>query len=297
LAFYLWQRVANPRVPIGRGWEIAVFCGLLLLQYPMIFLLERGGTDVPPLFLWTLAALAFTADELVLCGVLAGIAGAYKLYPMIPASIIGFALVRRDYRNWRVWQTGYARFGVGLCATFGIINWFYRDEARVYFKLRLPKFAAEFSAAATFGHSLVSYAGADHDLYPKFVLLLFFALWCFSAARAIALRPLLTFAATLAMSSYFAGTSYDYNLITTYPLLLLLFIEAQRTDRWSTLVFGLFAIVGERELFNSSVLNLFNPPIHLSLQFAWLVVVAVDLARQAPAVSATPEAEALPQAV
>jgi hypothetical protein len=47
------------------------------------------------------------------------------------------------------------------------------------------------------------------------------------------------------------------------------------------LLFGLFAIVGDRELWLTGWLNLFNPHMHTALQFAWLVVVAIELAQPA----------------
>jgi hypothetical protein len=62
-------------------------------------------------------------------------------------------------------------------------------------------------------------------------------------------------------------------------LLLLLFLRALRTDRWSLLVFGLFAICGDRRLFAMPGAKLLTPQLHLALQLAFLVVAALVVAR------------------
>ena len=85
-------------------------------------------------------------------------------------------------------------------------------------------------------------------------------------ARAIARGDMaLALAGALAVSTYLQATSNDYNLITTYPLLLLLFLRAQRTNRWTLLVLGLFAIAGDRQLFTIPGATVFTPQLHFTL--------------------------------
>ena len=87
--------------------------------------------------------------------------------------------------------------------------------------------------------------------------------WVWGMGRAVARGELaMAFAGALAVSTYVQGTSFDYNLITTYPLLLLLFLEARRTDRWGLLVFGLFAIIGDRRLFMTPGATILTPNFH-----------------------------------
>ena len=62
-------------------------------------------------------------------------------------------------------------------------------------------------------------------------------------------------------------------------LLLLLFLRAQRIDRWALLVLGLFAIVGDRRLFTLPGAKVLTPQLHLTLQLAFLVVTALVIAR------------------
>jgi hypothetical protein len=89
----------------------------------------------------------------------------------------------------------------------------------------------------------------------------------------------MAFAGALAVSTYVPRTSFDYNLISTYPLLLLLFLRAQRTNRWALLVFGVFAICGDRRLFDHPHGTLMSPEVHLAIELAFLVVTAVVVAR------------------
>src|ERR1700759_920187 len=42
VSFWCWLRLAKARP----SWDVLLFCGLLTFQYPTMFLLERGGTDM-----------------------------------------------------------------------------------------------------------------------------------------------------------------------------------------------------------------------------------------------------------
>jgi Glycosyltransferase family 87 len=278
LSFAIWLRIAKRYTHSVPTWETTLFCALLSIQFPVAFLIERGGTDTVPVLLWSLASYCLCRRSLTFAGVLAGIATAYKLYPVVPTVILSVALLSSAFRSTAFKRLDFLRFGASALAAFGFCNAVFYHEARVYFGVTLPNFSDQRTPIATCMHSIVSVAGTAHTLYPKLVLLLFFALFCWSAALAISARPALTSAAVLAMSTFFAGTSWDYNLVTTYPLLLLLFIEARRTDRWLGVSLGSLAIVGERELFASGLFpSLQNPIFHLALQFAWLIGVAVEL--------------------
>ncbi len=69
----------------------------------------------------------------------------------------------------------------------------------------------------------------------------------FASADGCRRDPALLFAGALAISTYFSSLSNDYNLITAYPLLIMLFIRATSAP-WSSLatallLVGLVAIV------------------------------------------------------
>jgi hypothetical protein len=84
-------------------------------------------------------------------------------------------------------------------------------------------------------------------------------------------------AGLLAMSTYFGGIANDYALITTYPLLMLLLIRARTTGRYGLLALGLIAIVGDRAFFAAKDAHILTPGLHLALQVAWLVLVAIEV--------------------
>ena len=76
--------------------------------------------------------------------------------------------------------------------------------------------------------------------------------------------------------------------------MLLLFLRAQRTNRWVLLAFGLAAIAGDRRLFKMHDAVILTPQLHLTLQLAFLVVAALVAAR--PDVEQEPEALPVPEA-
>ena len=101
----------------------------------------------------------------------------------------------------------------------------------------------------------------------------------FASARRLQSDPALLFAGALAISTYFSSLSNDYNLITAYPLLIMLFIRATSAP-WSSLatallLVGLVAIVGNRALFvfsNAAIVG------HIALQWVWLLAVGLAVA-------------------
>jgi glycosyl transferase family 87 len=280
--FYAWSRLGAGGAEAKDRWDVVVFCVLLMFQGPSIFLFERGGTDGAPLLLWTVASYLFCRRKLGMAGIVAGAAAAYKLYPAIPCGIITWALLAGGWRKGPFRRTDFVRFGASALAAFVALNVLFLRDARTYFGVALPKFAKVMTLKNEWSHAIPAFVGPDHTLYAKFLLLMLLVLWCWSASQSLFERPALTFAGALAMSTFFAATSWDYNLVTTFPLLLLLFLEARRTDRWGTLAFGLVAIVGDRPFF-ADLLAFLNPTMHLALEVAWLVVAAVEIARPSDA--------------
>jgi hypothetical protein len=286
---YAWTRLGERGAEKDRGWEIVVFCALLTLQAPFVFLMERGGTDLVPIVLWSGATYLFQKKRLALAGALAGAAAAFKVYPLIPCVVVTVGLAASAYRGSIFRKMDAVRFGGGAFAAFVALNLAFLSDARIYYTITLPRFSKYVTAKLVWSHSVRSFAGEDHVLYWALASLLFLVLWCWSAGRALAERPAMAFAGVLAMSTFFAGTTWDYNLVTTFPLLLLLFLAARQSDRWGLLVFGLVAIVGDRALFANDALGIFTPTTHLALEVAWLVVAAIEIA--------TPPAESAPPAL
>jgi hypothetical protein len=78
--------------------------------------------------------------------------------------------------------------------------------------------------------------------------------WLVGAVRAVGRDPLLVFAGALAISTSFSNTSWDYNLVTCLPLLVVQYQRASEVN-WrpladALLLLGLVAVIGNRVLFS-----------------------------------------------
>jgi hypothetical protein len=275
--FYLWARKISTE-PLGDDrHEIVAFCALLLFQYPFVFALERGNTDSVNLLFYTLGAFLFVRRREWLAGMSAGVAAGFKLSPIIAIVVMTGAL----FLGWRrVGRWAWARFAGGSLAAFLLTLLVFFGDAKIYLFDVLPKYARSLSFGSEYSHSLPTYVGDSWRLYGKLMSVALLAPWVWGMGRAVGRGELaMAFAGALAVSTYVQGTSFDYNLITTYPLLLLLFIEARRTDRWGLLVFGLFAIIGDRRLFTTPGATILTPNFHFVLELAFLVVAGLSIGR------------------
>jgi glycosyl transferase family 87 len=293
--FHAWVRKIGGDRWTGedsRRHEIPVFCVLLLLQYPFVFALERGNTDAVNVLLFTLAAYLFTRRRLWLAGAAAGFAAGFKLSPAIAVIVIVGALgltARRAEGGIDRWA--WLRFGAGAFLAFTATLLVSPADSLVYLRDVLPKHATAFTPVTEWGHSIPTFVGSRYPRFGTALALGLMAVWAWAAARALRRgEDDWAFAGALAVSTYVQRVSFDYNLITTYPLLLLLFLRARRTDRWGLLVFGLFSIAGDRRLFSMPNAQILTPYLHLQLQVAFLLVTALVIGRgdDAPAASPAP---------
>ena len=123
----------------------------MLFQYPFVFEIERGQTDVVPVALLTAGALLFTRKKYAISGVMMGVATAYKLYPMFPCIVvtIGLFLVwlkrpRRGTANW-------LSFGASAVGGFVGVNLLFLSDAKLYFFKVLPGVSVTYIPAAHLG--------------------------------------------------------------------------------------------------------------------------------------------------
>jgi hypothetical protein len=280
-ALYAWIRLV-PRVRDPRDHDrvpLVVFGALLLFQYPFAFSLERGSTDAPAVVFWTLAAYWFERRKLASAGAAAGLATAYKLYPLFGCVVVGGGMLLAALRRRGFTLLDVARFGGGALATFVLAN-AVQPDAVYYFGTVLPRFAKVVTDPNVFSHAIPSFVGADFPLFARAAGLLVVALWVYAASESLATRGTLVLAGALAMSTFGQGTSWDYNLTTTYPLLMALLAEALRTQRVALVSFGVFAICGDRAWFQHPEGDFFNPWVHAALEVAFIVLAALVLARQ-----------------
>ncbi|MBI3543190.1 MAG: DUF2029 domain-containing protein, partial [Deltaproteobacteria bacterium] len=240
--------------------DALVFWALLLLQLPVVFTLERGNNDVGAVWLWTLGWLAFERRRAGTSGFFAGLAAAFKVYPATAAAALGGGVLlsaRGRARQTLAWSAG----ALGALAVFAFL--LFPEQGREYWLHMLPAYSKQGAGIWPYSHSLSRTFDGPFWLPALAIRLGLLGAWTFAAARRLHDDAALTFAGTLAISTYFAGISYDYHLGTTYPLPLLLF----KRERWGLLLLGLFAVCGNRYLFGAFPL----PVLYPLLQILWLV--------------------------
>jgi hypothetical protein len=277
--FWAWARKIARGPAHGARHETVIFCALLLLQFPFVFALERGNTDTVNVLFYTLAAALFVRRRIWLAGMAAGIAAGFKLSPVIAVVVMTGALLWA-WRRVGAWT--WLRFSAGALAAFALtLLVFFRDSKAYLFEV-LPKYANTLTPLNAWNHATPSFIGGQYPGFAWMVCLGLLAVWVWAGARAVGRGDhALALAGALAVSTFVQRTSFDYNLISGYPLLVLLFLRAQATNRWALLVFGLVAIAGDRRLFAARDAVLLTPHLHLTMELAFLVVTALVVARPA----------------
>jgi hypothetical protein len=262
--------------PPGRRRAAEVlFSLLLLLQYPLLFSVERGNSDVLVLILWTVAMGLFVSGRFAMSGLVAAITAALKIYPAFPAIVVGGGIL------WWAWKERAARpillrFAAGGVATSAIVLLLTFDQTLAYLSDEFVRFASSRHGLGPWTHTLYPIAPGGASWLLSSPLLL---AWLLAAGRRLPDDPVIIFAGGLAISTYFPPVSNDYNLVTAYPLLMVLFVRAlsERSSRLTAalLVLGLVAIIGNRWLFMWS-----EPAMALRvwLQWLWLALTAVAAA-------------------
>ncbi|MGH7440276.1 MAG: hypothetical protein ACRENE_31675, partial [Polyangiaceae bacterium] len=257
--------------------ETGFFWLLLMGQFPMQFAIERCNSDAPVVAFWALAAwAAIRKRSLVLAGFCAGLAASMKVYPAIGLAVAGigmFGLSEPGKISWRA----PIRFGTGAAAAIAASILPLWHQFVIWVTQVLPAFSKQAPGMQIYSHSVPELADAlGHPLWAPVTSAVLGASWAVVCLRQMRARPELCFAGALAMSTYCARTSYDYNLLTAYPLLLVLFVDTARRGLrsvetgWALLGLGLLSITGDRHLF----LDPSYVKAHVVLQIVWLLLVA-----------------------
>ena len=276
-SLWCWARLGDSRSSWKRPWREWVFVTLLLYQYPVLFSIERGGSDVIPVLLFTLGAVFLMRQRFNLGGAALGAATAYKLYPAFATAVVigGLFLVWavRPWARLRAWLP----CGSAALASFLGLNLVFFNDASLYYGTVLPGFANTMTLPAEYSHAVPSFVGPNFHGFSWLLMGGLTALWVAATRRCILEgNPAIAFAGALSIATYMQGTSYDYNLITVYPLLLLVFQRAWQSNRWGLLALGLVSIVGDRQVFALPGV-LLTPYTHVALQLAFYTLLAMDL--------------------
>ncbi len=257
--------------------ETAAFWLLLLGQFPMAFALERGNCDALVVAVWAVASWFAMRRSSFFSGFFSGIAVALKVYPLFAVAVAGAGMLAAGERRSAGWRIA-AFFSLGVFVAVGGAFLVSLHQSELYVTKVLPAFAKQGALPqSVFSHSIPELAEDLHHGKLAFIpTALVIGSWTLASLRHMRHRPELCFAGALACSTYGARTSYDYNLVTTYPLLLVLFVDAVRgTSRsrdtgWVLLGLGLLSVVGDCHFFASPD----YVKLHILLQLLWLSLTA-----------------------
>jgi hypothetical protein len=182
-------------------------------------------------------------------------------------------------KDRRIDPWGWLRFGGGALGVFVATLLVFPKDSLIYLRDVLPGFAKTMTFACEFSHSVPTYVGTEYPGFSVMITVALLGLWAWAGARAIVRgEAWWVLAGALAVSTYNQRTSWDYNLITVYPLLLLLLLRARQTDRWALLAFGVFTIAGDRRLFTFQNAHFLTPQLQLALELSFLAVTALVVA-------------------
>ena len=262
ICILLWSRSKKDFL-----YTLPLFLGLML-QFPAIFALERGNNDILVIILWTLSAFSYKKKAYSWSGCFASLSILMKVYPLFSFLVvtIGLALNKKI--------TILKKFIIGSFLT-GLITFFLFHNLWYSFYAEISGFSNSRMVLDIINHS-VQYLTPNKGI-NTLIYLLIIAIWS-KAFRFDSEEKLMSFSGALALSTYFSATSFDYNLITTYPLIVLLFAQYLKTynPRTYLLLFVLLlSTVGNRSwfIFGGDL----GYKIHILLQVFSLIFAAIHL--------------------
>lgn len=206
---FIWLKNKGPKF-----YKYYFAFGLIsLIQAPSFFALERGGTDIIFIIPWTMAMFFGLKDLWIFSGIFMAIAALLKIYPVMAIAPIIFGLFLTE-KN----KVNFLKCALAIIATVIIAFAFDWDLWKIFVFEILPREAKLTIGTNTIGHSLIG------PFSKFFVYPLMIGFWILFA-RLFAIKnnhyKKIAFAGTLALSTYFNGHSFDYNLIAVFPFIYL----------------------------------------------------------------------------
>ena len=261
----IWWRLDRQNHSGWRSVALVALWLLLMAQFPFAFALERGNNDVILVALWSGAVALFVGRRVAFSGGFAGLAAALKVYPVVAAATVVIGLLRGHSKTLALFIAG----GIGGTLLASV---FWLDETMKYFTEILPALANRMPTLRFFNHTLLGLG--VHTVVVVGIAVTLFGSWAAAAWRRLHQEPLLVFGGALAISTYFSSISFDYNLITAYPLLLLVTGRAlapRSSSWWKVAAFGvILAIIAGRGMFTPAGQLLAQ--IGALVGIAWLVI-------------------------
>jgi hypothetical protein len=265
--------------PAKRGQIGALFFGLLLiLQFPMMFAMERGNVDALMVGLWVLGAWAFSKSKNYLGWACVTHAAAFKLYPVFGVLVLILGQIFAKNVQAKVWIKTHIKPLVAasvLLLFYCILSY---DMTIDYFFNILPKFTGRYAEIAFYSHSVPALL-ESHLILKLLSWFLLCGSWSFLVCKRILTDSFFVICGILSITTFFAGMSFDYNLITAYPLLFALYLRASSKRDWVVLMTGLLFFTGQAGFFLAQrFVRGFPEGLHIASMMGWLIFVAIYLA-------------------
>jgi len=229
------------------------FTIILLMQFPSMFALERGGSDILIIIFWTISYSLFKRKYFYISGIFASAAALAKIYPIFSLAIITCSLLTKSFlddpKKIISREKISTKFIIGVISAMILNTFLFRDQWFGFFKL-ISNFASWETPLTYLSHSLQSILAPK--IFSKLIFLFMISIWTIKAIFDKKNDPKISFAGTLAISTYYSNVTYDYNLITTYPFLVIIFSELIINWKWSryfVLLALTIAITGHRGLY------------------------------------------------
>jgi hypothetical protein len=288
-AAWVWSGLSPGALRLPE-WSRSIFAAGLLFLFPSVFAITTGNNDVAVLLLWSSSCMAFLRGRVFLAGFVAGLAAAYKLYPLVAIAAVIAALALRDRR-------GGVRFGAGVVAALLAQAVVFASDLVTYLSGNLARYVSLRPGPSWYSHSVPSTAAAyvaeGTGLMISGVL---FLAWLAVLAGNRRTSMTLVFAGSLAISTYLSTTSYDYNLITTFPLLAYLFVTAFTTTGFRSQILFAGLLVGLLVLGNRNLVLVVERgrEFYGVAQVVWLFAVTVILSWTSAGQQPVPSPQTMP---
>lgn len=182
----------------------------LFFTFPSLFLIERGNSDLFITLTWSLGYFFYTKKKQWKAGFLLAFSVFAKLYPLYGIVILAGQFIRNFLENVKTVKSFIISAILLVLLTPNL--WF------VYLVDVLPKWSKSSLPLMSIAHSLKSL-----PMLGGMIFLLMIISWFIASYKSSRDKMGLVWAGAIAISTFNNGVSYDYNLVTFFPLALCLF--------------------------------------------------------------------------
>jgi len=222
--------------------KLTILFGLsLYISYPNVFLMERGNSDLLIVLFWSLSYLSFKKMKYFLTGFFLAISIFAKLYPLY-SLIVVFPLILCNAKYFKKISLSLVFFSTCILLLSPVLWFEYLFEI-------LPGWSSLVMPPNILAHSLKS---LPYFFNAKIIFGIILLSWLLASYKSGVRRENWIWGGALAISTFNNGVSFDYNLVTMFPLFILGFKHFSLHSKSSqsfTYVALLLVVLGSRYFF------------------------------------------------